>query len=181
MMLKKLFLILAVLLTASCAESQIAEIKANVEEYELPYKKQPDEKIAEMRADIKGYEFPYKLPYEKQDRAMIFIARPSVFGSYGKFNVFLDNKKKESEIGYTKNNQYIFFTVSKGVHKIYSNAENWAEIEINAKSGDMIFIKQNALNGMFMSRNSLEIISDIEGKFYVKNFRIGKLKWLNEY
>lgn len=66
--------------------------------------------------------------------------------------------------------------MSPGNHIIYSKAENWAEIKIDAKPRDVIFIKQITSMGIIMARNSLEQIQDTEGKYCVKNASLGTIK-----
>jgi hypothetical protein len=78
-------------------------------------------------------------------------------------------------MGYTRGGQYIHFFITPGKHVIFSKAENWAEINIDAKEGNVIFIKQNPSMGFIMARNSLELIEEIEGKYHVKNTEIGEI------
>ena len=56
--------------------------------------------------------------------------------------MFIDNKEPESAMGYNIGGQYIYFNLAHGEHKILSKAENWAEINVSAKAGDVIFIRQ---------------------------------------
>jgi hypothetical protein len=125
-----------------------------------------------MKAETAGYQLP-KLP--EAGNAMVYVVRPSALGTLIRFNVFLDNQEAPSEIGYTRGSQYIYFTVPEGKHKIYSKAENWAEIEIDAKAGDIFFIEQEPSMGLIMARNSLLKISDLPGKYHVKTLTVGTL------
>lgn len=127
----------------------------------------------QMAADIAGYELP-KQPTD--EAALIYVVRPSGVGPIVRFNVFLDDTADTSEMGYTRGSQYIYFFVSPGIHTIYSKAENWGEILIDAKPRDVIFIKQIASMGFVMARNSLEQIQDTEGKYHVKNISLGTIK-----
>jgi len=127
----------------------------------------------QMVLDISGYELP-KQPAEKS--ALIYVVRPSGIGPIVRFNVFLDDKEDASEMGYTRGSQYVYFFVTPGVHTIYSKAENWAEISIDVKPQDVIFLRQTPSMGFFMARNSLDLVQDTEGKYHVKNSSLGTIK-----
>ncbi len=127
----------------------------------------------QMAADIAGYELPQQPAAES---ALVYVVRPSGLGPIVRFNVFLDDKEDSSEMGYTRGSQYIYFQVSPGNHTIFSKAENWAEINIDAKPRDVIFIKQITSMGFIMARNSLEQIQDTEGKYHVKRTSLGTIK-----
>jgi hypothetical protein len=116
----------------------------------------------------------YSLPRinEGQD-ALIYVVRPSNLGTLVRFNVFVDNKDKSSEVGYNRGNEYIYFFVKPGSHTILSKAENWDFVTIDAKPNDIIFIKQNTSVGFIMARNSLEIIDETEAKYHIKKAQKG--------
>ena len=126
----------------------------------------------EMKADVQNFTLP-KLPQD--GKAIVYVVRPAFIGKVIKFNVFVDDKEPQSEMGYTRGKQYIYFNLSPGAHKILSKAENWAEYAVTAKAGDIIFIQQNAEMGIVMARNSILQIPDIEGKYHVKHLDIGTI------
>lgn len=119
-----------------------------------------------MKLATQGYVLPTK---PDKDNALVYIVRPSGVARLIKFNVFLDDKEKDSEMGYTRGDSFIYFFVSPGKHKILSKAENWAEVESEIKAGDVVFIKQNPLPGWIIARNSLELVDELEGKYWLKN------------
>jgi len=125
-----------------------------------------------MKTEIAGYQLP-KLPEE--GKAIVYVVRPSVLGTLIRFNVFVDNKEPESEMGYTRGAQYIYFNVQPGDHQILSKAENWAEANITAKAGDIIFLQQEPQMGAFIARNSIFPMQDYEGKYRVKNLKLGTI------
>ena len=127
----------------------------------------------EMQADIEQYKLP-KAP--AGDKAMVYMVRPEGLGTFIRFNVFVDNKEDVSEVGYTRGGQYIYFNVTPGKHKILSKAENWDEMEVESKIGDIIFIKQNVQMGFIMARNSLSRLESVEGTYHVKHLEIGTIK-----
>ncbi|MDH5183302.1 MAG: DUF2846 domain-containing protein [Gammaproteobacteria bacterium] len=125
-----------------------------------------------MQKDIKGYTLP-KLP--EKNKAVVYVVRPASMGFAIKFNVFVDDQKPESEVGYTKGSQYIYFNLSPGKHTILSKAENWAETKVDAKAGDIIFIQQDVSMGFLMARNELVIPKKYEGYYHVKNLTLGTI------
>ena len=125
-----------------------------------------------MRADTEGFQLP-KLP--EPGKAIVYVVRPANVGALIRFNVFLDDQEANSEMGYTRGNQYIYFNVSPGDHKIFSKAENWADTSISVAAGDIIFIRQDASMGFIMAENSLQRIDEVTGKYDVKWLHVGTL------
>lgn len=126
----------------------------------------------QMKAETADFKLPV-LP--EKDKTMIYIVRPSILGGLVRFNVFVDDQKPESEMGYTRSSQYIYFNVTPGAHRIYSLAENWAAIEINAKPNEIIFLEQNPEIGFFIARNKLNQIDDYQGKYHLKKLSVGTI------
>ena len=91
------------------------------------------------------------------------------------FGVYLDNKDSQSEVGATLGQQYIYFNITPGEHKIMSKAGNWAEINVSAKAGDIIFIQQDPYMGFTTLNIRLLNLQDYEGKYYVKTLPQGRI------
>lgn len=127
---------------------------------------------AEMQKDIAGFNLP-KAP--AAGKAIVYVVRPSSLGTFIRFNTFIDNNNPKSEVGYTRGGQYIHFDITPGKHTILSQAENLASINLSAKAGDVLFVKQTPQMGIIMARNSLSEISECEGKYHVKHLDIGTL------
>jgi hypothetical protein len=125
-----------------------------------------------MRAETQSYSLP-RLP--EKDKAIIYVVRPSSLGTFIRFNVFLNDQEANSEMGFTRGTQYIYFNVNPGKHKIYSKAENWAETDVDAKSGDIIFIQQEPAMGVIMARNNIFKIDELQGKYNVKTLTLGTI------
>ncbi|WP_431265766.1 DUF2846 domain-containing protein [Roseateles chitinivorans] len=123
-----------------------------------------------MKAQTESFQLP-KLP--DTDKAIVYVVRPSSVGGLIRFNVFVDDQEAPSEMGYTRGSQYIYFQVKPGDHKVYSKAENWAETQISANAGDVIFIEQEASMGVIMARNSIAKIDALPGKYHVKTLTLG--------
>lgn len=124
----------------------------------------------EMKKATENYSLPKSANNEK---ALIYIVRPSGLGALVRFNVYLDDKEAASEMGYNRGGQYIHFYTTPGPHKILSLAENWAEVNINPKAGEILFIKQNPEMGIIMARNNIQSIEELEGKYHVKSLTLG--------
>jgi hypothetical protein len=125
-----------------------------------------------MRAEVASYQLP-KLP--EPGKAMVYVVRPSPLGGLIRFNVFLNDQEEKSEMGYTRSSQYIYFHVPPGDHKLYSKAENWAEIGISAKAGEVVFVQQDVAIGIIMARNNLTRLEEIPGKYHVKTLAVGTI------
>jgi hypothetical protein len=126
----------------------------------------------QMREEVANFKLP-KLP--EDGKALVYIVRPSYLGTAVWFRVFIDDKEEESEMGYTRGGQYIYFNLEPGDHQILSGSENWAQLNLTASSGDIVFIKQEPNMGFFVARNSLIPIQDYEGRYYVKNLTLGNI------
>ena len=126
-----------------------------------------------MKTAIKGYELP-QLPEE--GKAIVYVVRPSSLGGLIRFNVFVNDKEPESEMGYTRSSEYIYFHLEPGDHQVLSKAENWAATDVTANAGDIIFIQQEPSMGIIMARNSLFKLQDYEGKYHVKTLELGTVK-----
>jgi hypothetical protein len=94
-------------------------------------------------------------------------------GALVRFNLFLDDEQPASDMGFTRASQYIHFNVAPGKHRLYSKAETAAEIEIDAKAGDIFFIQQEPSMGILMARNSLMKLEELPGKYHVKTLTPG--------
>jgi hypothetical protein len=125
-----------------------------------------------MKAETATFQLP-KLP--DAGKAIVYVVRPSGLGGLIRFNVFVDDQEAPSEMGYTRASQYIYFQVAPGEHKIYSKAENWAELQLSAKAGDIFFIQQDPTMGILMARNSLSKLEEVPGKYHVKTLTVGTL------
>jgi len=128
---------------------------------------------AQMREETANFTLP-KLPEE--GNAIVYVVRPDNIGGLIRFNVFVDDKKDSSEVGYTRGKQYIYFGVTPGEHQILSKAENWAAANITAKPGDIFYLQQIPTMGVLMARNSIAKIEEYEGKYQVKKLKLGTLE-----
>lgn len=126
--------------------------------------------LEQMRKETENFQLP-KTPDGKS--AIVYVVRPSMLGTIVRFNVFLDDKEDNSEMGYNRGAQYIYFKVTPGQHRILSKAENWDEIEIDAKAGRTYFVEQLTKMGIIMARNSLSQITEDQGKYFVKESKLG--------
>jgi uncharacterized protein DUF2846 len=127
---------------------------------------------AVMKAETATYQLP-KLP--EPGKAIVYVVRPSGLGGLIRFNVFLDDQEASSEMGYTRSSQYIYFNLRPGEHKIYSKAENWAEMLVSVNANDIIFIQQEPTMGIIMARNNMFKFEDYQGKYHVKTLTIGTI------
>ncbi|OUS31769.1 hypothetical protein A9Q99_02920 [Gammaproteobacteria bacterium 45_16_T64] len=125
-----------------------------------------------MKAQVENFTLP-KLP--ASNKALVYVVRPSLVGWIVRFNVFVDDKEPQSEVGYTRGGQYIYFELEPGQHQILSKADNWAETTVVAEAGDIIFVMQEVFMGMPMARNKLFRLDDYEGKYHIKTLSTGTM------
>jgi hypothetical protein len=131
----------------------------------------------EMKAQIATYQLP-RLPDE--GKAIVYVVNPSSFAKQASkqgymFKVFLDNNDPQSEVGATLGQQYTYFNITPGQHKILTKAGNWAEINVSAKAGDIIFVQQDPYIGFTSLSIRLLNLQDYEGKYYVMTSTPGRI------
>jgi hypothetical protein len=119
----------------------------------------------------------YELPGPREaGKAMVYVVRPSSVGALIRFNVYVGEFTDEFEAGSTRGNQHLYFTASPGELKVFSQAENKAEIPLVLKADSTYFIRQDAKMGIIMARNSLTLVDSVEGKYHVKKTGPGTIK-----
>ena len=154
--LPRVLLILSIFVLSSCASMPSAE------------------KVRTIAATV-------NLPKLPEDgKAIVYVVRPSSLGFLFKFNVFLDDKKPTSEMGYTKSSEYIYFNVQPGTHKILSKAENWATHDITANAGDILFLRQEPAMGIVIARNNITSLEESYGKYFVSTLSVGHIKQVDK-
>lgn len=131
----------------------------------------------EMKAAVAAYQLPM-LPEE--GKAIVYVIFQEYWYKGIRFDVFIDNQEPKSQAGYNMGGQYICFDLTPGEHKILSKAENLAEIEVSAKAGDIIFIRQEPYTGILNAKNRLLALQDYEGKYYVKTLTPGTITGHNQ-
>jgi len=125
-----------------------------------------------MKKEITNYKLPKQ---SEKGKALVYTVRPSEVGGLVKFNMHVDDKTDESEMGYTKGGEYIYFNLTPGTHTLYSDAENWADLTVTVKEGDTIFVEQIAQMGILYARNTLKPLNDVKGKYHVKKLTLGTI------
>lgn len=126
----------------------------------------------EMKAEAASYRLPI-LPEEGKAIVYVIFAEPHL--AQIQFGVFLDGKGPESAVGYNRGGQYIYFSLPPGEHTVLSKAENWAEMRVSAKAGDVLFLRQVFKMGWTDAQNQLAMLTDLEGKYYVKTLTAGTI------
>lgn len=125
----------------------------------------------ELQQELSGYTLP-KQP--TCGSATVYVVRPGWLGSAISFKVFVDEKAGHAQMGYTKGGGYIYFDIVPGHHVLYTEAENWDMIQVDAKPGEIIFLEQRPGLGFFYARNYFERIWDVqEGMYRVKTLKPG--------
>jgi len=123
----------------------------------------------EMKADLEDYNLPV-VPDNKH--GVVYVIRPSKGGTPGVyFDVYVDGKNKDDMIGQVGKRRYLYTTLPPGEHTIYSKAENWAEMKIQLKPKEIVFIEQVPKMGVLYVRNELRIFDEVTGKFFVMTLK----------
>lgn len=125
-----------------------------------------------MQAEVANYTLPKPAV---ADKGLVYVVRPSNAGMAVRFNVFLDDKEPVSEMGYNRGNQYIYFYVTPGQHVISSKAENWSDLTVSVKAGQVVYLKQEVDMGFVMARNTLVVLDDVEGRYLIKDAALGTI------
>ncbi len=131
--------------------------------------------------DLKsGFQELYAAPLEQpakpeKSQALIYVIRSFSSVKHMGLKVYLDDKKDSSEMGRILASQYIYFYVTPGKHQIYAKGENWAEVTIEAKDGDTIFVRLAARPGSFFHWNRLKVIDSQEGVWLLRDSKQGEM------
>ena len=116
-------------------------------------------------------------------KAMVYIVRPSINCETFSFSVFTDHQQPEWQMGSTKGQQYIYFDLTPGEHKVFSRVDNWdtwAETTVAAKAGDILFLQQEPDMGFITLTNTLVPLPEYEGKYRVKTLTMGTITKPNQ-
>ncbi|HET9823110.1 MAG TPA: hypothetical protein VFQ16_14915 [Burkholderiaceae bacterium] len=125
-----------------------------------------------MRAAVAGFELPRSA---EPDKVLVYVVRPNELGMIVRFNVFVGDQEPASEMGYTRGGQYIHFSMPPGKNRLFSKAENTAELEIDARGGEVVYLQQEPAMGLLFARNSMFRIEELPGKYLVKTLKPGTM------
>lgn len=89
--------------------------------------------------------------------------------------LFLNDQEHAFGVGNARDSQHISFPVEPGQHTVYSKAENWASIDVDVAPGETVFIRQHAKMGLVMARNTLSLLNELEGEYFVKETNPGTM------
>lgn len=107
---------------------------------------------------------------------MIYILRPMNDQSLASMTVTLDDTQAASIKGSTNGGQYLVFPVSAGKHTLYSLAENRAELAVEVKDGETLYILQNASYGFGAAISELKQLDQAAGLKMLPTLRPGRQK-----
>lgn len=127
----------------------------------------------EMQKDIVGYKLPQN---PKKGKSLVYVIRPGSIGCIVKFDVYVDGQDDKDKVGHTYCNQYIYFDLEPGKHKIWSEAENWIDADLKAMPNMTYFYYQEAQMGILYARNNITQTDDVMGKYFIKRATKGTLE-----
>ncbi len=107
-----------------------------------------------------------------EDKALIYVIRPSYIGFMVPFKVYLDDKPA----GLTKGKTYFYFYTTPGYHVLKTIAGNTTNLELNLVAGEKYYVKQSIILDKIKPGTDVKIINEDEGEKYLK--KINLLKFL---
>jgi len=93
-------------------------------------------------------------------KAIVYLLRPSGFGTLVKMNLECDSV----HIGSTKAFKYVYSILEPGTHTFLSKAENKKSLTITLESGKIYYIKQEVKMGVFFAETGLKLLDEGDGK-----------------
>jgi len=109
-----------------------------------------------------------------ENKAIVYILRPTSFGSAIRMNVHCDS----TLIGTTNANSYLYLIVDPGNYLIRSKAENKSELPVTVEAGKIYYIEQSVKMGIVYARANLLLVDEEKGKKFMKKCKLAKS---NEY
>ena len=95
-----------------------------------------------------------------EDKALVYVVRPTSYGFAVGMDLFCDNKKA----GTTTGQRYFYMLLDPGRHQFMSKAENKSEQILNLKAGRIYYLEQQVKMGLLKARNNLVLLSAPEGR-----------------
>ncbi|HEY0665933.1 MAG TPA: hypothetical protein VGD24_07705 [Gallionella sp.] len=89
------------------------------------------------------------------------------------FDVFLDSQQSAAAVGRNRGGEYFYFELTPGDHVLYSRGENWAQLPLAVKAGEIVYVRQEWKMGMLAPGVSLQRLDEVEGKYYVSKLQPG--------
>jgi len=128
----------------------------------------------QMLKDTQDFLLPQPV---KDNYALIYVVRPSGMGGVVRFNIFVNDPKKEDmEAGFTRGGKYIYFYLAPGNYTLYSVAENTAEGTISVEANKTYYLEQVPSMGFLFARNQIKLLDEVEGKYSLKKCEQGEIK-----
>ncbi len=97
---------------------------------------------------------------EDPNKARIYVARPTSFGSAIPINISDGGKL----IGHTGPNGYLCWERDPGKTELKGKAENTSTLTLNMEKGTVYYVQQHINMGFFIARNKLRQMIDDEGE-----------------
>lgn len=117
----------------------------------------------------------FKLPHQPSaGKAVVYVVfdEEYVKQQLG-FDVFLDGQQPGAAVGRNRGGEYFAFELTPGDHVIYSKGEKWAELPLSVKAGEVVYVRQEWKMGWMDARVSLQLLDEVEGKYYVSKLQPG--------
>jgi hypothetical protein len=120
---------------------------------------------AEDDARMKSFEVP-------PDAALVYLYRNEFFGNGVHMDVSLDGYPS----GQTVWGTFMVWEVWPGHHRLLSQAENDAELDIVVAPGQRYFVWQEVKMGVLYARSRLHLVSEYEGRKGLRDCKLVRMR-----
>lgn len=115
---------------------------------------------AEVHHSVKTEKTLPPLPEQPQDKALIYVLRPTHYGGSTQSKLAVDGKW----VGVNRMMTYFYFALEPGPHYFCSQTENRSLLSLVVEPGKTYFLQQKIRMGMFKAQNDLQLLEEDEGK-----------------
>jgi len=111
------------------------------------------------------------------DKALVYIVRPSFYGGMEIFKVAVNG----NSIGSASGKRFLFTLLEPGMYTFSSIAENQSELPIVIEAGKTYFLEMKVQTGLFSARTKLVRINEQEGQFKLQKCFLSKRNTYNQF
>ena len=98
------------------------------------------------------------------DEALVYVVRPTVFGSWDQSKLSIDRKW----VGVNQYKTYFVVAVAPGAHDLCSQIENASRLTVTLEAGKTYYFQQHIYAGAWRAQNELSQLTEAEGRAALK-------------
>jgi hypothetical protein len=103
-----------------------------------------------------------------QNKAIVFIVRPSIMGMAIPFRLDCDS----FQIGWIHAKTYLYTILDSGEHEFKALSENEFHLKVKLEAGKIYYLEQESKMGMLYARTKLKLLDPEAGKNYLSKCKI---------